>query len=318
MTEPSKSPVKQSVPGGRHWAPTDSQSEISEKENLIVELKMNESKSQPILAGDALSVNEDQGLSPQHRFVSQSVPRICPESPGDKSIDFDQSPHNASTMTIGNKKKMRMPRFLKKILRPSKSSTSLNTSVGSPSSRFSFRTKSFFNRSRTGSAGSTNYQEAPLNNAGPSKSNPDVTTACTTVPATTGIRNHGNTCFMNAVVQGLSHTEMFSEFMVTDKFKVERRKSKVSAKKFGTGGEVTDQLSQVLKCLWTNQTATEASFDFLTVVGKYANQYRGFSQHDAQEFLIWLLDKLHEDLNTAGGKKKRKLKVKNMHLVWNF
>lgn len=26
-------------------------------------------------------------------------------------------------------------------------------------------------------------------------------------------------------------------------------------------------------------------------------QYRGSSQHDAQEFLLWLLDRVHEDLN---------------------
>jgi hypothetical protein len=28
-------------------------------------------------------------------------------------------------------------------------------------------------------------------------------------------------------------------------------------------------------------------------------QYRGNSQHDAQEFLLWLLDRVHEDLNHA-------------------
>lgn len=28
-------------------------------------------------------------------------------------------------------------------------------------------------------------------------------------------------------------------------------------------------------------------------------QYRGNAQHDAQEFLLWLLDRVHEDLNNA-------------------
>lgn len=34
-----------------------------------------------------------------------------------------------------------------------------------------------------------------------------------------------------------------------------------------------------------------------TIVSKNALQYRGNSQHDAQEFLLWLLDRVHEDLN---------------------
>jgi ubiquitin carboxyl-terminal hydrolase 31 len=41
-------------------------------------------------------------------------------------------------------------------------------------------------------------------------------------------------------------------------------------------------------------------------VERYGTQFRSSTQHDAQEFLFWLLDKVHEDLNTAT---KRKYKV---------
>lgn len=34
------------------------------------------------------------------------------------------------------------------------------------------------------------------------------------------------------------------------------------------------------------------------VVSKNATQFKGNAQHDAQEFLLWLLDRVHEDLNT--------------------
>ncbi|KAK2493120.1 hypothetical protein MC885_021180 [Smutsia gigantea] len=37
----------------------------------------------------------------------------------------------------------------------------------------------------------------------------------------------------------------------------------------------------------------------MSIVSKNALQYRGSSQHDAQEFLLWLLDRVHEDLNHA-------------------
>lgn len=33
-------------------------------------------------------------------------------------------------------------------------------------------------------------------------------------------------------------------------------------------------------------------------VSKNATQFKGNAQHDAQEFLLWLLDRVHEDLNT--------------------
>lgn len=42
-------------------------------------------------------------------------------------------------------------------------------------------------------------------------------------------------------------------------------------------------------------------------------QYRGNAQHDAQEFLLWLLDRVHEDLNNvvnSGGMPP--LKVRDM------
>ncbi|KFP05433.1 Ubiquitin carboxyl-terminal hydrolase 43, partial [Calypte anna] len=36
------------------------------------------------------------------------------------------------------------------------------------------------------------------------------------------------------------------------------------------------------------------------IVSKHSSQFRGNSQHDALEFLLWLLDRMHEDLGDAG------------------
>lgn len=46
-----------------------------------------------------------------------------------------------------------------------------------------------------------------------------------------------------------------------------------------------------------------------SVVERYGTQFRSPTQHDAQEFLLWLLDKVHEDLNTATKRRYKKIKV---------
>ncbi|XP_064621889.1 ubiquitin carboxyl-terminal hydrolase 31-like [Lineus longissimus] len=126
------------------------------------------------------------------------------------------------------------------------------------------------------------------------------------VPGIEGLRNHGNTCFMNAVLQCLGHTDILAEYFVTDQYKADiSRGDKSNAKKFGSKGEVTEHLAVLLKSLWSCQYTPEISSDFKSVVGKYGSQYRGGGQHDAQEFFLWLLDKVHEDLNTAAKKKYR-------------
>lgn len=38
-------------------------------------------------------------------------------------------------------------------------------------------------------------------------------------------------------------------------------------------------------------------YSYQTIVSKYGSQFRGNSQHDALEFLLWLLDRVHEDVN---------------------
>ncbi|KAM6166534.1 ubiquitin carboxyl-terminal hydrolase 31 isoform 2-T2 [Erethizon dorsatum] len=124
------------------------------------------------------------------------------------------------------------------------------------------------------------------------------------VPGVAGLRNHGNTCFMNATLQCLSNTELFAEYLALGQYRAGRPEPspdpEQSAGRSAQGqGEVTEQLAHLVRALWTLEYTPQHSRDFKSIVSKNALQYRGNSQHDAQEFLLWLLDRVHEDLNHA-------------------
>ncbi|KAG6900025.1 hypothetical protein C0993_004082 [Termitomyces sp. T159_Od127] len=110
-----------------------------------------------------------------------------------------------------------------------------------------------------------------------------------------GLHNLGNTCYMNATLQCLYATAPFLNF-----FKDYQWHQCINMiNPLGSKGLVTRTFESLLRDMWTKRESyiKENLMRCLTVVRTKDRQYEGYNQHDSQEFLTFLLDKIHEDLN---------------------
>ncbi|KAM6434760.1 ubiquitin carboxyl-terminal hydrolase 21 isoform 2-T2 [Liasis olivaceus] len=110
-----------------------------------------------------------------------------------------------------------------------------------------------------------------------------------------GLRNLGNTCFMNAVLQCLSSTKPLRDYCLRREFRQEQPCT------LRTQQELTEAFADVISTLW-HPDSTEAANPsrFKAVFQKYVPSFTGYSQQDAQEFLKFLMDRLHVEINRKG------------------
>uniref|UniRef100_A0A8D2J7R5 Ubiquitin carboxyl-terminal hydrolase n=1 Tax=Varanus komodoensis TaxID=61221 RepID=A0A8D2J7R5_VARKO len=110
-----------------------------------------------------------------------------------------------------------------------------------------------------------------------------------------GLRNLGNTCFMNAVLQCLSSTKPLRDYCLRREFRQEQPGT------LRTQQELTEAFADVIATLW-HPDSTEAANPsrFKAVFQKYVPSFTGYSQQDAQEFLKFLMDRLHVEINRKG------------------
>ncbi|XP_042164254.1 ubiquitin carboxyl-terminal hydrolase 33-like [Oncorhynchus tshawytscha] len=103
----------------------------------------------------------------------------------------------------------------------------------------------------------------------------------------TGLKNIGNTCFMNAALQALSNCPPLTQFFVECGGLVRTDKKPALSKSY----------QKLVSDLWhKNRPSYVVPTSLFQGIKAVNPMFRGYSQQDSQEFLRCLMDQLHEEL----------------------
>ena len=121
----------------------------------------------------------------------------------------------------------------------------------------------------------------------------------------TGLANVGNTCYLNSVLQVLSHTEKLTQLLESDTLHQRIKKN--------LGALLIEEWNKLREMMWS-EDCTIAPWGFVKAVQRVCHQkknseFSSFGQCDVSEFWQFLIDNFHDGLSrpvemTVKGKPK--------------
>jgi ubiquitin C-terminal hydrolase len=103
------------------------------------------------------------------------------------------------------------------------------------------------------------------------------------IPFKQGLKNHGNTCFINAVLHSLFYCIPLCEYFEKIIYPLENL-------------PITNSFRNLMISIWNNSYNPNMSQNFKNLIGTLNAAFSNYQQQDSHEFLVFLLNKLDEEL----------------------
>lgn len=108
-----------------------------------------------------------------------------------------------------------------------------------------------------------------------------------------GLINLGNTCFMNCIVQALTHTPLLRDYFLADRHVCQFQGDSSMC--------LVCEMSRLFQEFYSGKSTPHIPYRLLHLVWTHARHLAGYEQQDAHEFFIATLDVLHRHCKGTNG-----------------